>query len=375
MNLQLAQKKSNLILKWRIILTTIKSKNIENEFSVAQSPYKRATSNTHLVTESSFQDLLDNKIKSNPAKNQSSSVNIDPSNHTNKSHKETEKSATVENKKNSHPHEKIEKNHTNQSTIDLIPQSPVSTETISQDRSESLLPKKNELPSTLNIEAFQNESFSSEAINTEVADKNTTLLNIAPPLVVSDAFPLTKSINNTSEKDSTSSNDIQIPIGASSNMGISTTSTLSTSSATSANFFNTSNWQHEVTHKIIWMNNSNNQSATLILNSQELGPLKVVIHVNNAQADTNFTTNNPHLRQALEDGISNLREMMKQSGVELGQTNINSGNEQNSDRKSQSNGHQISNKINISSNHLNISPTHSLPASLNKSNSIINTFA
>jgi len=41
--------------------------------------------------------------------------------------------------------------------------------------------------------------------------------------------------------------------------------------------------------------------------------------------DTTFISDNAEVRQALQDGMSNLREKMNESGIQLGQSNISSG--------------------------------------------------
>jgi flagellar hook-length control protein FliK len=56
-----------------------------------------------------------------------------------------------------------------------------------------------------------------------------------------------------------------------------------------------------------------------------MGPLQVVIHVHNDQADTTFISDNPEVRQALENGLSTLRDKMGEAGIQLGQANVNSG--------------------------------------------------
>jgi flagellar hook-length control protein FliK len=68
------------------------------------------------------------------------------------------------------------------------------------------------------------------------------------------------------------------------------------------------------------------QSATLTLNPPDLGPLQIVIHVHNNRADTTFLSDRQEVRQALADGMSNLRDMMKEAGISLGDTNINQRN-------------------------------------------------
>jgi flagellar hook-length control protein FliK len=84
-------------------------------------------------------------------------------------------------------------------------------------------------------------------------------------------------------------------------------------------------WDQAISQKIVWMVGAAEQTATLSLNPPDLGPLQVVINVSNQMADTTFISNNAEVRQALQDGIANLREKMAESGIQLGQANVNSG--------------------------------------------------
>ena len=84
-------------------------------------------------------------------------------------------------------------------------------------------------------------------------------------------------------------------------------------------------WDQAISQKVVWMVGAGEQSATLTLNPPDLGPLQVVINVQNDKADTTFISDNAEVRQALQDGISNLREKMSESGIQLGQANISSG--------------------------------------------------
>lgn len=84
-------------------------------------------------------------------------------------------------------------------------------------------------------------------------------------------------------------------------------------------------WNQAISQRVLWMVGAGEQSATLTLNPPDLGPLQVVVHVHNGMADTRFTSDNAEVRQALQDGMDNLREKMRESGVQLGQTNVQSG--------------------------------------------------
>lgn len=84
-------------------------------------------------------------------------------------------------------------------------------------------------------------------------------------------------------------------------------------------------WDQAISQKVVWMVGAGEQSATLTLNPPDIGPLQVVINVQNDKADTTFISDNAEVRQALQDGISNLREKMSESGIQLGQANVSSG--------------------------------------------------
>lgn len=82
-------------------------------------------------------------------------------------------------------------------------------------------------------------------------------------------------------------------------------------------------WNEAINQKVVWMVGATEQSATLTLNPKDLGPLQVIIHVNNEKADATFISENPEVRKALEEGMSSLRSSMGQAGIELGQANVN----------------------------------------------------
>ncbi len=84
-------------------------------------------------------------------------------------------------------------------------------------------------------------------------------------------------------------------------------------------------WNQEIGQKVVWMLGAKEQSATLTLNPPDLGPLQVVIHVHNDQANATFTSDNAEVRQALQDGMAHLREKMNELGIQLGRADVNSG--------------------------------------------------
>lgn len=86
-------------------------------------------------------------------------------------------------------------------------------------------------------------------------------------------------------------------------------------------------WSQAVNQRVVWMVGAGEQSATLTLNPPELGPLKVVVQVDNQFVNTTFSSDDEHVRRALEDGMQMLRDKMQESGLQLGNAQINSGNQ------------------------------------------------
>lgn len=87
----------------------------------------------------------------------------------------------------------------------------------------------------------------------------------------------------------------------------------------------TPGWDNQVGQKIIWMVAGQEQSATLTLNPPDMGPMQVVLSVNNDQATVTFSANQLEVRQALENAMPKLREMMSESGIELGNATVDAG--------------------------------------------------
>jgi flagellar hook-length control protein FliK len=86
-------------------------------------------------------------------------------------------------------------------------------------------------------------------------------------------------------------------------------------------------WDNQVGQKVIWMVGGEDQSATLELNPPDLGPVQVVLNVSNDLASVTFSAQQLEVRQALENALPRLREMMSESGIALGDALVNAGAE------------------------------------------------
>ncbi len=84
-------------------------------------------------------------------------------------------------------------------------------------------------------------------------------------------------------------------------------------------------WADEVGQHILWTAKSDSSRADLVLNPPELGRIEVSIHMNGDQANASFMAANPAAREALQDAMPRLRELMSQAGVQLGQADVSAG--------------------------------------------------
>ncbi len=100
-------------------------------------------------------------------------------------------------------------------------------------------------------------------------------------------------------------------------------------------------WDQALGQKVTWMTAGGLQNATLTLNPPDLGPLQVVLSVSNSHAVAAFTAHQPEVRQALENAIPKLREMLGQAGIQLGECSVGSQQQR---QQEQSSGQSASNR-------------------------------
>jgi flagellar hook-length control protein FliK len=106
-------------------------------------------------------------------------------------------------------------------------------------------------------------------------------------------------------------------------------------------------WEQALGQKVVYLAGAGQQSATLTLNPPELGPLQVVLHFSNDQANASFTAAQPEVRQALEAALPKLREMMSEAGITLGNATVgtNLPNQQQSPQGEQASGQSRQNNF------------------------------
>lgn len=83
-----------------------------------------------------------------------------------------------------------------------------------------------------------------------------------------------------------------------------------------------SGWSEEFSQKISWMSTQQNQVAELHLNPPDLGPLDVVLKISDNQATALFTSPHSSVRDAIENAMPRLREILADSGITLGNATV-----------------------------------------------------
>ncbi|MCE9633712.1 MAG: flagellar hook-length control protein FliK [Methylophilales bacterium] len=87
----------------------------------------------------------------------------------------------------------------------------------------------------------------------------------------------------------------------------------------------TPHWDTGLGDKVVWMLGTNIKMAELHLNPPALGPLEVRISMSDGQANLSFMTQHNAVGEAIESAKARLREMMGDSGVNMGNVSVNVG--------------------------------------------------
>jgi flagellar hook-length control protein FliK len=81
-------------------------------------------------------------------------------------------------------------------------------------------------------------------------------------------------------------------------------------------------WKDQVGHQVTWMVQHQVGRAELRLHPAHLGPIEVSVSVNNDEVNVSFQASHPATREALENSLPRLRELLGHSGLSLGQASV-----------------------------------------------------
>lgn len=87
-------------------------------------------------------------------------------------------------------------------------------------------------------------------------------------------------------------------------------------------------WADEVGSRVMWMIGRAESKAELVLTPPHLGKVEVSINLNGDQTTAQFVAATQSARDALEQAMPKLREILAQSGISLGQANVSTSGEQ-----------------------------------------------
>lgn len=87
---------------------------------------------------------------------------------------------------------------------------------------------------------------------------------------------------------------------------------------------NQSGWDQAISQRVVWMANQQVQNATITINPEHLGPIQVQVQIENQQASVQFISAQAEVRQALQNAIPALSNMLEQSGIQLGHSDVSS---------------------------------------------------
>jgi flagellar hook-length control protein FliK len=82
------------------------------------------------------------------------------------------------------------------------------------------------------------------------------------------------------------------------------------------------NWSQSFSEKIVWLAKNDQQTAQININPPQLGPIQITLQINGDQASAVFASPHAEVRQAIENSLPQLKEMLSGAGINLGQANV-----------------------------------------------------
>jgi len=81
-------------------------------------------------------------------------------------------------------------------------------------------------------------------------------------------------------------------------------------------------WSHDFSDKVVWLAKNDQQQAQININPPQLGPIQITLNLNGDQASAVFTSPHAEVRQAIENSLPQLKEMLSGAGINLGQADV-----------------------------------------------------
>ncbi len=97
-----------------------------------------------------------------------------------------------------------------------------------------------------------------------------------------------------------------------------------TPTAIASTLHDRSTWTQEFGDRIVWMAKQDQQSADIRITPANLGPVQISLNIEDGKASAVFASPHAEVRQAIEEALPRLREMLNGAGISLDQANVGS---------------------------------------------------
>ncbi len=104
-------------------------------------------------------------------------------------------------------------------------------------------------------------------------------------------------------------------------------------------------WSEAMAGRISLLVNQRISAARIHINPPELGPIEVRVNLNHDQASVQFTSQSAQVRDALEQSIPRLRDMLESAGFSLADSDVNDQGGQERDGQSNQDGGEVAEEI------------------------------
>lgn len=81
-------------------------------------------------------------------------------------------------------------------------------------------------------------------------------------------------------------------------------------------------WTNDFSDKVVWLAKNDQQQAQININPPQLGPIQITLNISGDQATAVFTSAHAEVRQAIENSLPQLKEMLSGAGINLGQADV-----------------------------------------------------
>lgn len=134
-------------------------------------------------------------------------------------------------------------------------------------------------------------------------------------------------------------------------------------------------WNDDFAQKIVWLSNQQNQVAEIRLNPAHLGPVEVTLNMTSEQATAQFASPHAAVREAIEAALPRLREMMAESGINLGSVTVGTDSFQQQEHTNQHAQSSSDDGQNMMGNSSESTDSVETRMSTSKHQGLVNTFA